>query len=186
MGMVQGRGIDAPLNETGIHQARKAYEALNGIPFDVVFTSTLIRTHQTVRDFTDNGLDHIILEGLDEISWGDQEGVKADKEARNLYAEAVNGWRGGDLHLRVGGGETPLEVMRRQKEAWSSIMNYFASNILICMHGRAIRVLLSWLLSYPLSYMDGFPHQNCAYYKIVSRGCDFFVDDFNQTAHLKS
>ena len=184
--MVQGRGIDASLNETGIHQASQVYHALKNITFEVVFTSTLVRTHQTVKDFltNDKDLKHIELEGLDEISWGDQEGVYANGEARNLYAETVKGWQKGALHLNVGGGESPVEVMDRQKEAWSVIADHPAQHILICMHGRAIRILLSWLLNYPLNYMDGFPHQNCAYYKVIGRESDYFIDEFNQKAQL--
>ena len=182
--MVQGRGIDASLNKTGKGQANQVYEALKEVPFDVVFTSTLVRTHQTVKAFLNDGLPQIVLDGLDEISWGNQEGAKADQEARNLYAETVKGWRRGELHLNVGGGETPIEVMKRQKQAWDTITDHPAKNILICMHGRAIRVLLSWLLNYPLNYMDGFPHQNCAYYKIIGREKDLFIDEFNQIKHL--
>ena len=185
-GMVQGRGVDAFLNETGVEQARRAYHALKEIPFKTAFTSTLVRTHQTVNGFLNDGLQHIILEGLDEISWGDQEGVKASLEAKNLYAQTVQSWREGKLELNVGGGESPIEVMRRQEEAWKQIVDCPDDHILICMHGRAIRVLLCWLLNYPLNYMDGFPHQNCAYYKLVLRGGDLFVDEFNQTAHLSA
>ena len=182
--MVQGRGIDASLNNTGVKQAKQVYKALKNIHFDVVFTSTLVRTHQSVKEFLDQGLEHHILEGLDEISWGDQEGVKADQEALNLYAATVRGWREGSLDLRVGGGETPVEVMERQKIAFEQILADPGESVLVCMHGRAIRVLLSWLLNYPLNYMDGFPHQNCAYYKVVYRGADFFIEEFNETAHL--
>jgi len=182
--MVQGRGVDASLNETGISQASQVYEALKSIRFDAVFTSSLVRTHQTVKHFLDAGLEHIELDGLDEISWGNQEGVKASQEAKNLYGNTVKAWRKGQLHLSVGGGETPVEVMNRQQKAWNQILEHPGDQFLVCMHGRAIRVLLSWLLGYPLNYMDGFPHQNCAYYKLIFRGSDYFIAEFNETAHL--
>lgn len=184
-GRVQGRGVDASLNDTGHQQAQQVYRALGDIPFDVVFTSNLVRTHQTVAPFLEKGLLHKKLAGLDEISWGDQEGLKASPEALNHYADVVNSWRKGDLNLRVGGGETPTEVMERQKEAFEEIGRHKGECILICMHGRAIRILLCWLLNYPLQYMDGFPHQNGAYYKLVKRPKDYFVAQFNETGHLK-
>ena len=185
-GMVQGRGVNASLNETGILQANLVYEALKDIPFDAVFTSTLKRTFQTVTRFIENGLKHVSLEGLDEISWGDREGVKTNSEEKSRYAAIMEGWKNGDLNLRVGGGETPTEVMRRQQAAFKQIIEFPGDKILVCTHGRAMRILFSWLLNYPLNYMDGFPHQNCVYYKLIYRGNDFFIEEFNQTKHLNS
>ena len=184
LGMVQGRGVDASLNETGRAQAEKAFRHLMDVPFDVVFSSELKRSQETIQQFVEIGVPHHKHAGLDEISWGNQEGVQATLEAKNLYAETVKGWRNGDLHLNVGGGESPLEVMDRQKEAMDVILNVDAEYILICMHGRAMRVLLSWLLNYPLNYMDGFPHDNCAYYKLISQGDGFYIDEFNARGHL--
>ena len=136
--MVQGRGVDASINENGKQQAKKAGERLSSIMFDQVFTSELIRTKETVGQFIHNGTPITSHEGFDEISWGNQEGVVASLEARNLYAETVKEWREGNLHLNVGGGESPIEVMNRQKEAMEVVMASEGENILICMHGREI------------------------------------------------
>ncbi len=182
--MVQGRGVDASLNETGRLQADKAFHHLKDVPFDIVFSSKLKRSQETIRQFIDIGLPHISHGGLDEISWGSQEGIKATLEAKNLYSQTVKGWRNGELHLNVGGGESPLEVMERQKEAMRVILRQEAQNILVCMHGRAMRILLCWLLNYPLNFMDGFPHDNCAYYKLIYQGKLFYIDEFNQMEHL--
>ncbi len=184
-GMVQGRGVNASLNENGIIQAKKAGDHLSSIPFDHVFTSALIRTRETVNQFSLNGTPIMAHEGFDEISWGNQEGKVASYDAKNLYAETVNGWRKGELHLNVGGGENPIEVMQRQKDAMNAVLESEGENTLICMHGRAMRVLLCWVLNYPLNYMDGFPHQNCSYYVLGYRGGSFFLRDFNQIGHLK-
>jgi len=181
--MVQGRGVDAPLNETGIKQAQKVYDHLREVPFDVVYTSALIRTHQTAKGFIEAGIPHKIHDGLDEISWGNQEGAVATLEAKNLYSETVKGWQEGKLHLNVGGGENPVEVMERQKLAMKEIMAFDGETILVCMHGRAMRILLCWLLNYPLSRMDGFLHDNCAYYKLFYNGT-FRIDEYNQKDHL--
>lgn len=182
--MVQGRGINASLNETGIAQAVKAGKALAHIPFDAVFTSSLIRTKETVDQFGLKNVPFFSHEGFDEIGWGNQEGVVADYKAKNLYAATVKGWREGNLTLNVGGGESPLEVMERQKEAMKQVMEYDGEHILIAMHGRAMRVLLCWLLNYPLNYMDGFPHHNCSYYALEVRTDSFYLKEFNRMDHL--
>ncbi|WP_424960966.1 histidine phosphatase family protein [Ekhidna sp.] len=183
-GMVQGRGVNASLNDTGRAQARKAGNAFEDIQFDHVFTSALIRTHETVGEFMNNGTPVSALDGFDEISWGNQEGKEASYDAKNLYADTVNGWRRGELHLNVGGGESPIQVMERQQKAMEKVLEADGENILICMHGRAMRVLLSWTLNYPLNYMDGFPHANCSYYVLGYRRDSFFLKDFNQIEHL--
>lgn len=182
--MVQGRGINASLNETGQKQAEKAFDSLKNIPFDHIYTSELIRTKETVKHFLEQGIPHASHEGFDEISWGNQEGVKATLEEKNMYAHTVDQWSKGNLKLNVGGGETPIEVMDRQKIAMRNVIESNHETILICMHGRAMRVLLCWLLNYPLNYMDGFPHQNCAFYKLNYTSERFAINQFNVANHM--
>lgn len=184
-GMVQGRGVNASLNENGVRQAKQAGEAFSDIQFDKVFTSALVRTQETANAIISNGTPMISLDGFDEISWGNQEGKVASYEAKNLYAETVKGWRNGELSLNVGGGENPLQVMERQRGAMDEVLNCEGDRFLVCMHGRAMRVLLCWTLNYPLNYMDGFPHENCSYYVLEYRNNSFSIKDFNQTAHLR-
>ena len=57
--------------------------------------------------------------------------------------------------------------------------------ILVCMHGRAMRVLLCQLLNYPLSCMDSFEHRNLCLYKLHYTGSMFSVHSFMDTAHLQ-
>ncbi|MEO1254905.1 MAG: histidine phosphatase family protein [Bacteroidota bacterium] len=183
-GMVQGRGINASLNEKGVEQARLAGRALHHINFDHVFISELVRTKETVDQIISDSTPLTSLAGFDEISWGNQEGKVASYEAKNQYAATVNGWRKGELNLNVGGGETPIEVMERQKEAMEIVLQTEAETVLICMHGRAMRVLLCWLLNYPLKYMDGFPHDNCSYYSLDFHEDTFYLKNFNKSDHL--
>ncbi|MCP4457896.1 MAG: histidine phosphatase family protein [Cytophagales bacterium] len=180
-GMVQGRGIDASLNEKGRKQAKQVYEALKNVQFDSIYTSSLVRTRETVLHF-DSPKE--AMEGFDEISWGDQEGVLPTPDSENLYLKTVRAWRDGKLSESVGGGESPIEVMERQKLAMNEVLNNEGETLLISMHGRAIRILICWLLNYPLQFMDGFDHQNCCYYKLGFSDGVFAVDKFNQVGHL--
>ncbi|WP_282456203.1 histidine phosphatase family protein [Chitinophaga sedimenti] len=50
-GIVQGRGVNSDLNAMGVAQAEAFYEHYKHIPFDKVYTSSLKRTHQTVKKF---------------------------------------------------------------------------------------------------------------------------------------
>lgn len=179
--MVQGRGVDASLDDTGIKQAELACNRMLNLSIERVYTSKLKRTHETVSKL---GMPFDQFEGFDEISWGDQEGVVASMEERNKYADTVKAWRKGQLNLNIGGGESPIDVMKRQKIAMNDVLSQDFSTALVCMHGRAIRILLCWLLKYPLNYMDGFPHANCCYYSLDFTGSQVRLHDFNVTNHL--
>lgn len=185
-GMVQGRGIDAPLNETGHHQADAFFEAYGDQAFDKIYISSLQRTEQSVAKFIAQGIPYEKLSGLDEISWGSQEGREFDNESTKLYYDTVKKWMSGDLDLSVGGGESPNDVMQRQKQAMDKILEADDEKvILICMHGRAMRILLSWLLGYSLTYMDHFEHHNLGLYELTYNGTEFALVRLNDLTHLQ-
>ena len=52
------------------------------------------------------------------------------------------------------------------------------------MHGRAMRILLTTLLRYPLSAMNLFEHHNLCLYKLHYTGGLFSVELFDDTTHL--
>ncbi len=164
LGLVQGSGIDASLNERGMQQAEAFYQYFKEVPFDKVYTSKLVRTHQSVAKFIER-LPWQTLEGLNEISWGYKEGrIITDEDDRQHY-EMMSGWLRGEYHHKVPGGESPLDVYERQKVAWQYIMSHPSETyILVCMHGRAMRILLCLLLEKELSEMDSFSHHNLCLY----------------------
>lgn len=186
--MVQGSGIDAPLNETGQQQANVFFEAYQDVKFDKIYVSNLIRTEQSVRQFIDGGIPYEALSGLREISWGIQEGVAFTPETSTLYQETTQRWTQGDIEARIEGGENPMEVAQRQQKAFEYILSKpdeSESTILMCIHGRAIRILLCWMLNYPLSMMDNFPHNNLGLYVVNHTGTQYAIEVFNETEHLK-
>ncbi len=182
-GRVQGRGIDSSLNAEGQLQASLVYKHLSDVPFDRFYSSSLVRTKETLSPLSSSPIE---MEGFDEISWGDQEGAEPTQQAKKMYADTIAHWKNGKLDLSIGGGESPLEVMERQKPAIDGILSNDDKRILICMHGRAMRILLCWLLNYPLNFMDGFPHQNCSYYSLDYNGNAFSLKAFNVTHHLNN
>ncbi len=166
-GIVQGSGIDAELNETGHAQAAAFYHAYKGVKFDKIYTSALIRTQQSVQKFLEMEIPHEIYSGLNEISWGSKEGRIPNTNDDYYYNKLIQSWARGETHVQVEDGESPEDVATRQKEAMNAILaNQQEKTILIAMHGRAIRILLTQLLNYPLSDMDLFEHQNLCLYKL--------------------
>lgn len=185
-GIVQGRGMNTDLNETGRKQGEAFYKAYRNVPFDKIYTSTLKRTHQTVKGFIDGGILWEQLSGLDEMAWGDYEGKAVSEETRGRFKKIMQSWKDGDLDVRFENGESPNEVQERQKEALKEIMSHpKESNVLVCMHGRAMRLLLCLLNNLPLTEMDNYPHRNTTLYKVNFDGEKFHIMDFNNTDHLK-
>ncbi len=185
-GIVQGSGVDSSLNEFGVAQSRAFFEAYRHIPFDKVYTSALKRSIESVELFLQNGLSHEVLPELNEISWGKKEGKPITPEEDRYYHAVLDEWRKGNTGLRIEGGESPEEVARRLQPALTYILNKPGERtVLICMHGRAMRILLCLLLRYPLRSMDMFEHENLCLYQLHYTGSLFLVEKYNDTRHLQ-
>ncbi|WPP51064.1 histidine phosphatase family protein [Catalinimonas niigatensis] len=166
-GIVQGSGIDAPLNETGRIQAKAFYDTYKEVPFQHIYTSVLQRSIQSVEHFLEWGKPHTKLSGLNEINWGEKEGKVANAEDSEYYASVIKSWVKGDLDRAIEGGESPNMVMERQKPALHKIIsNPDEHTVLVCMHGRAMRIFLCLMLGYDLKRMDEFGHANLCLYLI--------------------
>lgn len=185
LGMVQGSGIDASLNQTGQDQAEAFHEKYKDVVFDKIYVSKLKRTRESVEKFIKGRIPHEVVEGLEEISWGEQEGVAFTPETSTIYQQTTKRWMEGETHVKIAGGESPEEVVIRQKRAMEYILSQSGDTILICIHGRAMRILLTWLLNYPLSHMDNFPHTNTGLYLVNQTDTLFSVEVFNDHSHLK-
>ena len=53
------------------------------------------------------------------------------------------------------------------------------------MHGRAMKILLAWLMDYPLKDMDVFSHENLSLYILNFDGEKFEIERSNDITHLK-
>ncbi len=186
LGIFQGRSVDAGLNETGWAQAEAFYKQYKNVPFDKIYVSTLKRTRQTVDRFIKRGTPWCQLSGLDEIEWGIWEGKLSTQKSSKVFKDLVKLWQAGSYDAAFEGGESPNQVLARLKSAFEIIINgKKEKQVLICMHGRAMRILLCHLSAKPLSEMEDFPHQNTTLYRIVSDDeGKFNIVDFNNTGHL--
>lgn len=183
-GIVQGSGVDASLNDLGRKQAGAFYEAYKDVPFEKVYTSTLKRSIESVSQFIDEGMTHEALPGLNEINWGTREGMVITPEEDAYYHEVIRSWQEGKTDMPIEGGESPEDVFQRQKVALDTIVSGDEQHVLVCMHGRAMRILLCQMLHYPLRCMDMFEHTNLCLYKLVYTGTMFRIARFNDVRHL--
>ena len=184
-GIIQGGGIDSSLNELGRRQAQQFYQAYHHIQFDRIYTSELKRTHQSVAPFLNAGHHHYILPELNEINWGVFEGLKGNAASKEVYKAMINDWSSGLLDRSVEGGESPNSVFKRQKIGLQKILSTDDQTILICMHGRALRIFLCLLTDTPLREMDQFHHQNLTLYQLEYDGQKFKIINANCSKHLR-
>ncbi len=184
--IVQGRGVNSSLNETGKAQAAAFFNAYGSFDFDVLYTSKLRRTHQTMDDFIRKGLHHIETPALDEIDWGIYEGIAHDPQLHKRYLDIIQKWREGYLKIKIDGGESAFDLAERQKPWIDEIKRSKHQKILVCSHGRSIRALLCSMTEKSIAQMDEFPHSNTCLYKLLLNGNDQFkIEIFNNTDHLK-
>jgi broad specificity phosphatase PhoE len=184
-GIVQGRGMNTDLNDEGRKQAGQFFDAYKTVPFDKIYISALKRTQQSVQPFIDLGIPYEKLSGLDELAWGIHEGQPSTTQNKAAFLQIMRDWLDGKLDSKFEGGESPNEVEIREREALDVIMSHpDEKTVLICMHGRALRLLLCILTNKPLTEMEAFPHQNLVLYKVVYSGEKFEIVDFNNSEHL--
>lgn len=181
---IQGRGENPPLNATGLRQAELLYHKYANEKFEVVYTSSLIRTHQTVQRFIESGLPWFQTSNLDEISWGSLEGKPSTHAVREQFHQLVQEWNRGNLAAKIPDGESPLEVQQKHLQFIEHYRALPYRKILVCSHGRAMRILLATMLNKPLQEMDQFHHRNTSVYRVLDEGTHFTLLEHNNLSHL--
>ena len=185
-GIVQGSGVDASLNATGRAQAKAFFDAHHSISFDKIYTSKLKRSIESVDLFIREGIPHETHSGLNEISWGTKEGQAITADEDKYYHWMLEQWQHGKTNLRIEGGESPEDVAARQKAVIDLILSRpDEKTVLVCMHGRAMRIFLCQLLNYPLKSMDLFEHSNLCLYQLQFTGSMFVVEKNSDTSFLR-
>lgn len=185
-GMLQGRGIDAPLNVLGKSQAKHLAGYLTNYEASSIISSSLTRAWQTAS-FYEEKTDLTVQKNkdLDEMDFGDFEGVYMQEISKELN-DLQNGWKSGDVSLKIPGGESPKEVYERANEVARLYINGADSQtVMLFIHGRLIRVLLSEWLGYGLKNMHKIEHGNGAVNHLVFKNGSFEPVYLNKTDHLK-
>lgn len=185
-GLIQGSGIDIGLNEHGKMQSKLFYEYYKNESFDKIYVSQLCRARETVfyfKKYTNIPIEE--LSGLNEMNWGIHEGKEIDFNIRTIYGELIQEWSNGNFDKKPLNGESLFEVKERQKKAIDYILSkQNEKKVLLCIHGRALRIMLCNLLEVGMQKMQDFPHQNLSLYKLIYNGNKFKLVEFNNIKHL--
>ena len=181
-GIIQGSEVDSDINEIGESQANSFYEYYKDINFDKIYVSDLKRTFQTIRRFTENGSSYEKLKEFNEISWGVNQGKSDDLED---YAELIDTWLAGNLDNKFEEGESPNEMSIRLVKGFNKVLDDDYDTVLLCIHGRALRILLSKIIDNDLTKMDKYVHSNTGLYILEYKNGKYEILGSNLRDHLE-
>ncbi|OGR27853.1 MAG: hypothetical protein A2277_18400 [Desulfobacterales bacterium RIFOXYA12_FULL_46_15] len=139
---------DAPLDNTGLLQARYWQTVFSDFPLDIVCSSCLQRCDQTARQITGNK-PVVNADALNEIHMGEWDG-RSFKEIKTHYPEEFIK-RGKNLSTyRPPGAESFLDLSNRVLPFFNQFLTGKKEKTLIVTHAGVIRVILCHILNLPL------------------------------------
>ena len=155
--VIQGRS-DYPLNENGIAQAREAAKKLNGIAFDAVYSSPLIRAIQTAKLIAPDAVP-LMDDRLTDMDYGPYEGVGI-----NALPREVSAYFRDFVHKPAPEGMEQLGSVMRRAGAFLDERCRTGGNILIVTHAIIMKGLLEHMT--PEAFGSFWPRHmgNCALY----------------------
>ena len=181
-GIIQGSEVDSDINDVGDDQAESFYDYYKDVNFDKIYVSNLKRTFQTIKRFTENGVECEKLKEFNEISWGVNQGKSDDLKD---YAELIDTWLAGNLDNKFDEGESPNEMSVRLVKGFNKVLEDNHDIVLLCIHGRALRILLSKIIDNDLTKMDKYIHSNTGLYILEYRDGKYEILGSNLRDHMK-
>lgn len=148
----QGR-LDNPLNTEGICQAAALARFMEGTELNAVYSSVLLRSKMTAALLAEKkNMSYRCVEGLEEVSFGDWEGLRYD-EINRRWPEELKFFFTRPGEWVPPNGETFLQAQNRSASALGTILQNHApsDNIAIISHGGIIRLTLCNILGMPLN-----------------------------------
>lgn len=184
LNIVQGSGIDSDLNEVGKLQADAFYQFYKNHPFDLIITSALRRTHQTVKPFLNRNIPHETWKEINEINWGIHEGRKSEPWMIEAYNKMIAQWASGDFDACLKEGESARQLTNRISLFLENIKSRSEKSILVCTHGRTLRCLMCLVKGEHLREMENYHHSNTGLFKVHWNAQKFIVELENDIRHL--
>ncbi|WP_375757520.1 2,3-diphosphoglycerate-dependent phosphoglycerate mutase [Corallococcus exercitus] len=139
--------VDVPLTEQGRNEARKAADALQGLKFDIAYTSALSRAQQTLAILLETlGQNPPVIRdaALNERHYGDLQGLNKADAAKEFGEKQVHIWRR-SFDIPPPNGEslemTAKRVLPFYDRAIAGDLRQ-GKNVLVVAHGNSNRSLV--------------------------------------------
>ena len=137
----QGRGIDFPLNENGVAQAKALNSKLKDLGLEIIYSSPLKRAKQTAEIVAEKlGLKVCFLDELTEGCLGIVEGMKKE-DIKQMDPERWEEWYGDNMIMstRWPGGESKLEMQQRMFKGFEKMLKAPEKVIGVASHSGSMR-----------------------------------------------
>ena len=178
---------ELPLTELGRHEAEltAARIAASWRPA-AIYTSPMSRCIDTgVAIGKPLGLSASAMPGLNDIDYGDWQGLTAD-EARARWPDELDTWYRHSDWAAIPRGETLQQVLTRAVAALREVIrNHPDDTIVLVAHDSVNRVLLLHALELPLSRYWRFKQNPCCINELDLSADGFVILGINQTDHLR-
>lgn len=182
--------VNVELSEDGGRQAHILGKRLQGYNIDGLYSSHLKRAVQTaeiVNLYVKQ--QHIIREGLSEISFGDMEG-KTNDFIKSHFAEFKARQMKLEEDIPYPGGECGQDVYKRAMPILEEIIHSGKNNVAVVTHGGVIRALLAGILGLDFSKKLLFATslENTSITELVydENYKRFYLQRFNDYSHLEA
>lgn len=154
---------DSVLSEKGKLQVEKLTNYLKNEDIDEIYTTPFTRTKETVRELARvKGIEIIESEKLNEINFGDFEGLGFDEVKKN-YPEEFEKMINDGFDYKYPNGESLVDTFYRASEMVDKILkNKDNETVLICSHGGTIRNIVSYMISKDYKYHWNFRIDNAS------------------------
>ena len=140
--ILQGGGIDMPLNENGIRQAQAAAEYLSKEHFDIAFASELVRaaeTAQIIARANEEGFPLELVPQLREWNCGEMDGMSF-KEIYERFPQEGKSFAFEQIETQMPGGESGIDFQARVSGFVTSLTEKYAGKrILLVAHGGVLQ-----------------------------------------------
>ncbi|MCP4162667.1 MAG: histidine phosphatase family protein [Deltaproteobacteria bacterium] len=159
-----GRGSDVTLTEEGIEQIKKLSSFLrenqDDNPIDLIFSSPMIRCQESSAIISkDLDIQVETLPGMEEIDFGDWEGLAADY-IKETEEDRFNQWIENPVLRKPENGETLVELKERVLNSFSPIQEKINDDkkwrIVLVSHRGPIAVIITELLGMDLTSFWNF------------------------------
>ena len=160
--ILQGRGIDKPLNREGQRQAQAVGRFLTRYPLAGVYASPLVRAVQTAQAIAaPHGLGVAAIADLCECHVGQWEGMNWDAIMRE-FPDAYHAFIANPAEVPYLGGESYADVLSRAKPVLHELaQQHRGESIAVVAHNVVNRVFVASLLGLDLCKAKELRQANC-------------------------
>lgn len=180
---------NSPLTELGIENAKMLGERLKDINFDMVYTSPLGRTLQTVESiFQGRTCPLEKRDELKEMYFGNWEGMKFEEVQKVSPEQYDNFWNHPENYKVVNNGETFEDVRLRVGHFLDYVQSHKDyENVLIITHTCIIKTIYSIVYGHDVSqfWSDPVLHDTCLSIIDTSSGSMKFILEADMS-HIKN